>query len=61
MAGTELTDEVQAWVDANWSLDLTVRAWWQRLVEAGYAYPTWPVDAGGSGAPGEGTKAQRSK
>ncbi|HET6950066.1 MAG TPA: acyl-CoA dehydrogenase family protein [Acidimicrobiales bacterium] len=44
-----LAEEVRAWVEESWSLDLTVREWWRRLVEAGYAYPTWPAGAGGSG------------
>jgi alkylation response protein AidB-like acyl-CoA dehydrogenase len=47
--GRDLADEVAAWVEANWQLDLTVRAWWQRLVDAGYAHPTWPAHVGGSG------------
>lgn len=47
-----LAEEVQAWIDANWDASLTVRAWWRRLVEAGYAYPTWPAGVGGSGAKG---------
>ena len=47
-----LADEVQAWVDDAWDTSLTVREWWQRLVEAGYAYPTWPAGVGGSAASG---------
>jgi alkylation response protein AidB-like acyl-CoA dehydrogenase len=45
--GTALADEVHAWVEDNWDTSLTVRAWWRLLVEAGYAYPTWPVGVGG--------------
>jgi alkylation response protein AidB-like acyl-CoA dehydrogenase len=48
----ELVAEVQAWVDANWDESITVREWWRRLVEAGYAYPTWPAGVGGSGTKG---------
>ena len=55
--GTALTDEVHAWVDANWRLDLTVREWWRRLVEAGYAYPAWPPGAGGAGMSGADGRA----
>jgi len=47
----DLGAQVQAWVDANWDRSLTVRKWWLRLADAGYAYPTWPVGLGGSGAP----------
>jgi len=49
--GEELADEIQAWVDANWDTALTVRQWWLRLADAGYAYPSWPVGLGGCGAP----------
>ncbi|MGO9855255.1 MAG: acyl-CoA dehydrogenase family protein [Acidimicrobiales bacterium] len=48
--GEDLAAEVQAWVDANWDTALTVRQWWLRLADAGYAYPSWPVGLGGSGA-----------
>ena len=47
---TGLEDEVQAWVDDAWDESLTVREWWRRLVDAGYAYPTWPAGIGGSSA-----------
>ena len=45
-----LAAEVQAWVDANWDTNITVREWWLRLADAGYAYPSWPTGLGGSGA-----------
>ena len=45
-----LAAEVQAWIDANWDTSITVREWWLRLAEAGYAYPSWPAGLGGSGA-----------
>jgi alkylation response protein AidB-like acyl-CoA dehydrogenase len=48
--GEDLAAEVQAWVDANWDTALTVRQWWLRLADAGYAYPRWPSGLGGSGA-----------
>ncbi len=46
---TGLAAEVQAWVDANWDTWITVREWWRRLAEAGYAYPRWPEGLGGLG------------
>jgi len=45
----DLAGEVQAWVDANWDTSITVREWWFRLAEAGYAYPSWPNGLGGAG------------
>src|SRR5829696_2926182 len=48
-AGRRLADEVSEWVEANGSLDLSVREWWRRLFEVGYCYPMWPEGAGGAG------------
>ena len=50
--GDDLAAEVQAWVDANWDTTLTVRQWWLRLADAGYAYPTWPAGWAGRGRRG---------
>ena len=46
----ELADQVQGWVAQHWDTSLTVREWWRRLADAGYAYPTWPRGLGGWGA-----------
>jgi len=46
----DLAARVQAWVEANWDTSITVREWWLRLADAGYAYPTWPLGLGGSDA-----------
>jgi alkylation response protein AidB-like acyl-CoA dehydrogenase len=46
----DLATEVQAWVDVNWDTSQTVREWWLRLAEVGYAHPTWPAGLGGFGA-----------
>jgi alkylation response protein AidB-like acyl-CoA dehydrogenase len=50
VSGDDLGAKVQAWLEANWDTSLTVRQWWRRLADAGYAYPTWPIGLGGSGA-----------
>jgi len=39
----------RAWVEESWDLDLTLREWWWRLAEAGWAFPTWPRGYGGQG------------
>lgn len=44
-----LRNDVEHWLEDAWSLDLTVRAWWRRLVEAGYGFPSWPEGVGGRG------------
>ncbi|MET0908417.1 MAG: acyl-CoA dehydrogenase family protein, partial [Ilumatobacteraceae bacterium] len=52
MGTTETTSEaVSAWVDANWDLDMTLADWWQRLADAGYAFPHWPTGFGGCDLP----------
>jgi alkylation response protein AidB-like acyl-CoA dehydrogenase len=43
-------DEVQAFIDGNWDGGLTVRQWWRRLADAGYAFPAWPDGLGGLSA-----------
>ena len=35
----------------NWDTSITVREWWRRLADAGYAYPSWPAGLGGGGLP----------
>ncbi len=44
------TDEVRAWIAENWDTDLTLGAWWDRLADAGFAFPAWPAGFGGRGA-----------
>ena len=41
--------EVKDWLAANWDPDLTVREWWARLGESGWAAPSLPEDAYGKG------------
>ena len=44
-----VVEKVTAWLEANWDPDLTVREWWERLGESGWAAPTWPADWYGKG------------
>ena len=46
---SDLLDELDAWLDANWNPDLTVAEWWQRLGTSGWAAPALPVNAYGKG------------
>lgn len=39
--------EVAEWIGEHWHLDLTLREWWERLADAGWAFPTWPEGLGG--------------
>jgi alkylation response protein AidB-like acyl-CoA dehydrogenase len=43
--------EVRSWVGANWDPTLSLVAWRQRLVEAGWAAPSWPREWYGRGLP----------
>jgi len=45
----ELREEVRSWLEENWSPDLTLREWWDRLAAAGLAFPTFPGGYGGRG------------
>ena len=46
---TSLTDELRAWLEVNWSTDLTVGEWWERLGMAGWAASMLPTNAYGRG------------
>ena len=46
---SELIEELDAWLDANWDPDLTVAEWWERLGTSGWAHPALPSDAYGKG------------
>jgi alkylation response protein AidB-like acyl-CoA dehydrogenase len=50
-AATAVADECRAWLAENWDPDLSLRAWRERLCDAGWATPTWPVAYGGRGLP----------
>jgi alkylation response protein AidB-like acyl-CoA dehydrogenase len=49
MTMAELRTEVRDWMGANWSTDLTLREWWRRLADAGFAFPHFPKGYGGLG------------
>ena len=43
--------EVRGWVTRNWDPSLSLRDWRERLVDAGWAVPSWPVRWYGKGLP----------
>lgn len=43
---------IDEWLDTNWDTSITLREWWSRLAERGFAMPTWPVGLGGCAARG---------
>lgn len=46
---SDVVEEVNDWLAANWDPDLTVAEWWERLGLSGWAAPTYPVEAYGKG------------
>lgn len=43
--------EVRAWIDAEWDPDLALHDWRRRLLESGWAVPSWPAEWHGRGLP----------
>jgi alkylation response protein AidB-like acyl-CoA dehydrogenase len=46
---SDVRADVRSWLDESWSPDLTLREWWRRLADSGYAFPTFPAGHGGQG------------
>jgi hypothetical protein len=49
-----------SWLSANWDPGLTVRAWWAKLADSGWGFPTWPEDWFGKGLSAEDAAGVRS-
>jgi alkylation response protein AidB-like acyl-CoA dehydrogenase len=45
----QLRREVNAFIDEEWDLELTVAEWWARLARSGWGFPTWPTEWFGKG------------
>jgi len=48
----EVRRDVKQWLADNWDPDLSLLAWRTKLVESGWATPTWPAEWFGRGLPG---------
>ena len=46
---SDILEELDTWLAANWDPELTVAEWWQRLGTAGWAAPALPTNAYGKG------------
>jgi alkylation response protein AidB-like acyl-CoA dehydrogenase len=42
-------DQLPVWLEKSWDPDITLRAWWKRLAESGWAQPHWPAEWYGRG------------
>jgi alkylation response protein AidB-like acyl-CoA dehydrogenase len=59
--GSDVIVEVKSWLEENWSPELTVAEWWERLGTSGWAAPTWPVEWFGKGlSREEGVRVQQA-
>jgi len=47
---SDITAEVNAWLEENWDPELTVREWWELLGTSGWSAPTLPAEWYGRGA-----------
>ena len=46
-----VASEAKAWAEANWDPDLSLLQWRERLVDSGWAVPSWPERWYGQGLP----------
>ena len=46
---TDVREEVRAWIGEHWDVDLPLREWRERLLESGWAAPSWPTEGFGWG------------
>ena len=44
--------DVRSWIDATWDPTLSLFEWRRRLLDSGWACPSWPVEWHGRGLPG---------
>jgi alkylation response protein AidB-like acyl-CoA dehydrogenase len=56
-----LRAEVRQWVRRSWDPSLSLRAWRERLVDAGWAVPSWPERWYGKGLPAWADDVVRSE
>ena len=56
----EAREAALSWLNANWDPALTVRAWWARLADSGWAFPTWPTAWFGQGLSADAAAGARS-
>ncbi len=57
----EVRSEVRSWLEANWRPDRDRRGWQGRVLDAGWAAPSWPEDWYGRGYPPALSRAVREE
>ena len=48
---TDVRDAVRRWIGESWDPELSLVEWRRRLVDAGWAVPSWPTQLSGRGLP----------
>ena len=48
----DVRSEVKQWLADNWDPELALLDWRRKLVDSGWATPTWPAEWFGRGLPG---------
>jgi alkylation response protein AidB-like acyl-CoA dehydrogenase len=56
-ATAAVREEARAWFEENWSPELTLGDWWERLAESGWGFPSWPTGWFGRGLSGDAARA----
>lgn len=46
---TAIRQELRSWLSDNWDPTIATREWWNRLADAGWSTPHWPIEWGGQG------------
>ena len=49
MNHNDIKQEVMSWLEQNWSTELSLLEWRNRLLDGGWAAPNWPVESLGRG------------
>ena len=49
MTENTIKERTRAWLEKNWSIDLSLLAWRTRLLESGWGVPSWPKEYFGLG------------
>jgi alkylation response protein AidB-like acyl-CoA dehydrogenase len=50
-------EEALEWFRSTWDPDMSIRAWWARLAESGWGFPTWPRGTYGRGLSPDAARA----
>ena len=55
----DIATDFKAWLEESWDPDISLREWWARLADSGWAAPTWPEQGHGRGLTAKGAAVVR--